>query len=711
MNRRGIFTSMAVAVGVCVVPTVGAPTPVSALATTTVALYEMNEPVGSTVLVDSSGNGLNGTIGSEVHPGVVFDGSTAHRYDFLAPDTPPAHPEHLDSVPDSSILDAGTQDYAVTVRYRTTRKFGNLIQKGQNKSTGGYFKIELPGGFVTCLFKGSRGEQRAVKSPTAINDGTFHTIRCERLSTAVSLYIDGVRVARLAGSTGSISNIKNLSIAGKTDCDQIEVTCDYFVGDIDYVRIEKGSAVANTPPTAAFSSLCTDLSCSFDGTASSDPGGNVVGYAWNFGDNTTGTGPTPTHVYAQGGTYTARLTVTDNLGATSAPVTHDVTVTVPESPPTAEFSSVCADYTCTFDSTASSDANGPLTAWAWDFGDGGTSDQPNPSHLFAGPGTYPVSLTVTDGQATTGQVTHDAVVLDEVAPVAAFTQTCTSLSCTFDASTSTDANGPITSYDWDFGDGNTGTGVQVVHDYTAFTDYEVTLTATDSFAQFGTATHTVSVVEAVDNITFVGQTSTSTQANSHVANVPADVQPGDALLMFFSTGTNPAINEPTGVAGWIPVDTLTNTSGTTRVWKKVAIAGDAGAQVRISTTTPTTLVKGNLMIVAYSGTSAADPVAGFARTLQTTTTANRTTPVTNVAGSGSWVVSYWMHRDSSSTSLSVPAGVTSRSTGAQSGGGRATTLLADSAAAVPAGSYGGLTATAQSASSLGTTWTIVLAPA
>ena len=710
MNRRGIFTSMAVAVGVCVVPTIGAPTPVSAAATTTVALYEMNEPVGSTTLVDSSGNGLNGSIGSEVHPGVVFSGSTVHRYDFLTPNTPPAHPGHLDTVPDSSILDAGTQDYAVTVRYRTTRSFGNLIQKGQNKSTGGYFKIELPNGFVTCLFKGSRGEQRAVKSPTAINDGTYHTIRCERLSTAVSLYIDGVRVARLAGSTGSISNIKNLSIAGKSECDQIEVTCDYFVGDIDYVRIEKGSAVANTPPTAAFSSNCNGLSCGFNGTASSDPGGNVVSYAWNFGDNTTGTGPTPTHVYAQGGTYTARLTVTDNLGANSAPVTHDVTVTAPNAPPTAAFASECADYTCTFDSSGSSDANGPITAWAWDFGDGGTSDLPNPSHLFAGPGLYTVGLTVTDGQTTTGQVSHQVEVLANVAPVAAFTQTCSGLSCTFDASTSTDANGPITSYEWDFGDGSTGTGVQASRIYGAAADYLVTLTATDSFGQAGTASHTVSPVQAVSNITFVGQASTSANAASHAANVPVNVQPGDALLLFFSTGTNPAIAQPTGVTGWTAVDTLTNTNGTTRVWKKVAVAGDAGAQVRISTS-PTTLVKGNLMIVAYRGTSADDPVAGFARLLQTTSTASRATPVVNVAGSGSWVISYWMHRDSSSTSLSVPAGVTSRSTGTQTGGGRVTTLLADSAAAVPAGSYGGLTATAQTASSVGTTWTIVLAPA
>ncbi|MCU1361427.1 MAG: hypothetical protein JWN99_2716, partial [Ilumatobacteraceae bacterium] len=196
---------------------------------------------------------------------------------------------------------------------------------------------------------------------------------------------------------------------------------------------------------------------------------------------------------------------------------------------------------------------------------------------------------------------------------------------------------------------------------------------------------------------------------THTTNVPAGVQQGDALLMFFSTGTNPTtVGQPTGVAGWTIVDTLTNASGTTRVYKKVAGATDAGKAVTISVSP---LQKGNLMIVAYRGTSATDPIASFARTLQTNSTASRTTPQATVTGASSWAVSYWMHRDSASTSLTAPGTVTSRSTGTQTGGGRVTTLLADSNGAVPAGTYGGQTATAQAASSLGTVWTIILAPA
>lgn len=89
----------------------------------------------------------------------------------------------------------------------------------------------------------------------------------------------------------------------------------------------------NTPPTASFTSSCTDLSCSLNGSASSDPDGSIASYAWTFGDGATGTGVSPTHAYAAAGTYTIGLTVTDNQGA-SASTTRTVTVTGPPGPTT-----------------------------------------------------------------------------------------------------------------------------------------------------------------------------------------------------------------------------------------------------------------------------------------------------------------------------------------------------------------------------------------
>ena len=214
--------------------------PPSAAAVTTVALYQMNERAGATVLIDSSGNGLNGTIGSEVKAGTVVAGATAHRFDFLHPDTPPPHPGHLDTVPNTSKLDPGTADFAVTMRVRWTNTFGNMIQKGQSGSAGGYFKWEAPKGVVKCLFRDSNHVNKTATSKTPLNDGQWHTIRCERTAAGVTMTVDGVKRSTATGKTGNISNPKPLTIAGKGTCNQTSVTCDYWAGDIDWVRIEKG---------------------------------------------------------------------------------------------------------------------------------------------------------------------------------------------------------------------------------------------------------------------------------------------------------------------------------------------------------------------------------------------------------------------------------------------------------------------------------------
>jgi len=90
-----------------------------------------------------------------------------------------------------------------------------------------------------------------------------------------------------------------------------------------------GSTPVNPPPTAAFTKGCTNLACSFDGTGSSDPGGSITAWQWNFGDATpTGSGSTTNHTYASPGTYTVVLTVTDNGGALDTE-TQTVTVTAP----------------------------------------------------------------------------------------------------------------------------------------------------------------------------------------------------------------------------------------------------------------------------------------------------------------------------------------------------------------------------------------------
>ena len=166
-------------------------------------------------------------------------GGTGCRFPCVKPNTPPADPEHLVTIPHNDRLNPGTGNFAVEFRMRTTHSFGNVIQKGQAGSKGGYWKFQQPSGRITCLFRGSAGSSTAGAGSTVrVNDGNWHTVRCERTSSMVTMIIDGMVTGRNRNATGTIANTRPVTIAGKGTCDQVEITCDYFSGDIDYVRIE-----------------------------------------------------------------------------------------------------------------------------------------------------------------------------------------------------------------------------------------------------------------------------------------------------------------------------------------------------------------------------------------------------------------------------------------------------------------------------------------
>jgi rhamnogalacturonyl hydrolase YesR len=124
---------------------------------------------------------------------------------------------------------------------------------------------------------------------------------------------------------------------------------------------------ANVLPVAAFTSSATNLVASFNGSTSTDSDGTVTGYAWSFGDTTTGSGVTATHTYAAGGTYTVSLTVTDNSGGTNA-VSHPITVTAATAAGLPTYASIVnaaklatAYYRTTFAHTTVTPTNG----WSW----------------------------------------------------------------------------------------------------------------------------------------------------------------------------------------------------------------------------------------------------------------------------------------------------------------------------------------------------------
>ncbi len=165
-------------------------------------------------------------------------------------------------------------------------------------------------------------------------------------------------------------------------------------------------------------------------------------------------------------------------------------------PPTAAFTPSCVLLVCTF-ADSSTDADGQVTAYTWSFGDGtaaaGTKDA---VHTYATANTYPVSLTVTDNDGATADVTESVLVHlpANVPPVAGFTSSCADLTCNF-TDLSTDADGTVVGFHWDFGDG-AETGTQsATHTYASAGTQTVVLTVTDDGGAESGVSEEVTVTE------------------------------------------------------------------------------------------------------------------------------------------------------------------------------------------------------------------------
>jgi len=208
-------------------------------------------------------------------------------------------------------------------------------------------------------------------------------------------------------------------------------------------------------------------------------------WEWIFGDGGTSSEQNPVHTYTVSGVYNVTLSVTSDIGMNILTKTGYITVTDPVGP-TAAFSggpaSILVGETVFF-GDASLPGSEPITAWAWTFGDGATSNVQSPTHVYAAPGSYQVSLTVTTSVGSDTETIPGFVVVSEppapVPPAADFTAWPTSIligqTVQF-ADMSMPGSSPITDWAWDFGDGQGGVGQAPTHVYNSPGVYDVALT-------------------------------------------------------------------------------------------------------------------------------------------------------------------------------------------------------------------------------------------
>ena len=297
-------------------------------------------------------------------------------------------------------------------------------------------------------------------------------------------------------SGATLSPGDGLNVGSRSGCSQTNVT-------------------ANQDPTAGYSyspaSPNTTDTVAFDASSSSDPDGTIATYKWDWnGDGTyenSTTNATVEHVFSSPGDYNVTLQVVDDDSATDS-ASQTVTVTVSSAPPKPRFSYAPTNpdpgVQVAFDASNSSDPDGTVVTYRWDWDDDGTFENVTSSstidHTFAGPGTHNVTLEVVDNASATN-TTSQSIVVGTQSPTANFTYSPDSPSpsdtITFDASNSSDPDGTVSTFKWDWDDdGNfedTTSSATINHNFATAGNYSVTLQVVDNESATDNITKTVSV--------------------------------------------------------------------------------------------------------------------------------------------------------------------------------------------------------------------------
>lgn len=194
-----------------------------------------------------------------------------------------------------------------------------------------------------------------------------------------------------------------------------------------------------------------------------------------------------------------------------------------------------APLTVTFDGSESSDEDGSVTGYRWNFGDGITGTGQTAVHTFQAEGEYTIKLTVTDNDGKSASTSHSIIVEPKnEPPVAVFDFSPKDglypLTVTFDASLSSDVDGDVVQYEWDFGGEGTGNGAVTTHTFPEKGLYKIILTVYDDDGDSSTASGTVNVLGLLPplNIAYDILENRNVFTIQYVAEVTWNRNPGNA---------------------------------------------------------------------------------------------------------------------------------------------------------------------------------------
>lgn len=287
---------------------------------------------------------------------------------------------------------------------------------------------------------------------------------------------------------GTYTAVVTVDDGTTTTTDSVEINVDGIAPDPLEVNLTASPTAGSVPLEVTFSAS----TISRRSTRQND----VLTYTFDFGDGETTalTGNDNldiSHTYQDPSVYEAQVIVRDaegNLARSSTVITAN-TPTPPQQGPQAVLNASTdqgdAPLTVTFDASGSQDDDGQITAYDWDFGDGTSAFGAQVTHTFTQDGTYVVVLTVTndEGEMATARQTITVGTTSNEPPQAAFIASpdtgTAPLTVVFDAASSSDADGIIQAYTWDFGDGDISSGQVVSHTFTTAGTFTVTLLVVD----------------------------------------------------------------------------------------------------------------------------------------------------------------------------------------------------------------------------------------